>query len=50
LPETENLYYKDHNLFDFDAKVVEVFQNVLDKNKNNLLILDRSAIYPTSGG
>jgi alanyl-tRNA synthetase len=23
---------------------------VLDKNKNNILILDRSAIYPTSGG
>jgi Ser-tRNA(Ala) deacylase AlaX len=50
LPETENLYYKDHNLFQFDAKVIEIFQNLLDKNKNNILILDRSAIYPTSGG
>lgn len=50
LPETDNLYYKDHNLMSFDAKVVDVFANVLDHNKRNLLILDRSAIYPTSGG
>jgi alanyl-tRNA synthetase len=50
LPETRNLYYDDHNLYEFDANVVDVFANVLDKNKNNILILDRSAIYPTSGG
>ncbi len=50
LPETDNLYYKDHNLLEFDATVVDVFQNVLDHNKRNLLILDRSAVYPTSGG
>ena len=50
LPETDNLYYKDQSLFDFDAKVVDVFSNLLDHNKNNILILDRSAIYPTSGG
>lgn len=50
LPETDNLYYKDNNLFDFEAKIVDVFANVLEQNKHNILILDRSAIYPTSGG
>jgi alanyl-tRNA synthetase len=35
---------------DFDAKVVDVFANVLDHGKRNILIVDRSAIYPTSGG
>lgn len=50
IPETENLYYLDHNMIEFDAKIIDVFQNVLDLNKNNILILDKSAIYPTSGG
>lgn len=50
LPETENLYYDDHNLLDFDAKVVDVFNNVLQNNIPNILILNRSAVYPTSGG
>lgn len=50
LPETDNLYYKDHNLFDFDAVVVDVFANVLEGNKRNILILNQSAVYPTSGG
>ena len=40
LPETVNLYYTDHNLFDFTATVVEVFANVLDGNKRNILIVD----------
>lgn len=50
LPETENLYYKDHNLYDFEAQVVDIFDNVMEQNKKNILILDRSAVYPTSGG
>lgn len=50
LPETENLYYQDHNLTEFEATVVDVYQNVLQNNKRNLLIIDRSAVYPTSGG
>jgi len=28
LVETDNLYYKDHDLMEFDAKVVSVFKNV----------------------
>jgi alanyl-tRNA synthetase len=50
LPETDNLYYKDHNLYNFDANIVDVFANVLDGGKRNILIVDKSAIYPTSGG
>jgi hypothetical protein len=34
----------------FDAKIIDVFANVLDHGKRNIMILDRSAIYPTSGG
>lgn len=29
LPETDNLYYKDHTQMEFDAKIVDVFANVL---------------------
>ena len=50
LPETENLYYQDHNLLEFDCTVVDVYANVLEQNKKNILIVDRSAVYPTSGG
>ena len=50
LPETENLYYDDHTLMNFEAKVVDVFANMVDKQKRNILIIDKSAIYPTSGG
>jgi alanyl-tRNA synthetase len=50
-PETDNLYYKDHRLEEFDAKVIGTLLNVEDKAKGrNILILDRSAFYPTSGG
>lgn len=50
-PETENLYYQDHRLSQFDAKVVAVVQNVEQKDKGaNIIILSRSAFYPTSGG
>ena len=50
LPETDMIFYDDHNLISFDATVVDVFKNVQDGLKPNILILDRSAIYPTSGG
>jgi alanyl-tRNA synthetase len=50
LPETVNLYYLDGHKFEFDAKVVAVYQNVLQQQKRNLVILDQSLFYPTSGG
>jgi alanyl-tRNA synthetase len=53
LPETDNLFYKDNSLSQFDAKIVEVFINLgkgPEKNKANIVILDKSAFYPTSGG
>jgi Ser-tRNA(Ala) deacylase AlaX len=37
-------------MFEFNATVLDVFKNVLDGNKPNIVILDQSAIYPTSGG
>lgn len=50
LPETENLYYKDHKLYEFDAEIIEVFENKSDPKNSIIVILDRSAFYPTSGG
>eukprot|EP01016_Furgasonia_blochmanni_P018253 TRINITY_DN2078_c0_g2_i4.p1 TRINITY_DN2078_c0_g2~~TRINITY_DN2078_c0_g2_i4.p1 ORF type:complete len:764 (-),score=336.45 TRINITY_DN2078_c0_g2_i4:2205-4496(-) len=49
LPETVNLYYKDHRIA-FDAKVVDIFANLKEKNLRNIVILDQSVFYPTSGG
>jgi alanyl-tRNA synthetase len=50
LIETENLYYKDHRMMEFNAKIVDIFQNKQEKMVNNILIFDRSAFYPFSGG
>ena len=50
LPATTNLYYHDHHMYNFEAKVVTVFSNVLQQGKKNIIILDQSAFYPTSGG
>lgn len=52
LPETKNLYYENHHNYSFDAEVVDVFVNVQKphEGKRNLLILNQSAVYPTSGG
>ena len=44
------MYYADSHVLDFDAKCLTVFNNVLQKNKRNLVILDKSLFYPTSGG
>ena len=35
---------------DFEGTVVEVFANQTEQNKKNLVILDKSTFYPTSGG
>lgn len=50
LPETVNMYYVDSKQFKFEAKVIAVYQNVLQQQKRNLIILDQSCFYPTSGG
>jgi alanyl-tRNA synthetase len=44
------MYYEDGRLSKFEGKCLKVFVNKLDQNKRNLLILDQSAFYPTSGG
>ncbi|KRX05303.1 Translation protein, beta-barrel domain [Pseudocohnilembus persalinus] len=50
LNETQNLYYDNHKLLKFESKILEVFNNVTQKNKRNIVILESSAFYPTSGG
>lgn len=50
LKETENLYYKDHTLLEFDTKIQEIFANITQNNKFNIFIFEESAFYPTSGG
>ena len=42
---TDRLYYRDSFLYDFDAEIRESLEN-----PRPVLILDRSAFYPTSGG
>lgn len=37
-------------MFDFEAEVCAVFKNVTQQQKRNILILNRSCFYPTSGG
>src|SRR5579871_3944790 len=43
---TERLYYHDSFLFGFDSHVLES----LERDGKNLVVLDRTAFYPTSGG
>lgn len=50
IPETENLYYKDHRMMEFKGKIVEILPNKLEGLINNIVIMDRSAFYPFSGG
>lgn len=49
LDETENLYYNSHEL-KFEATILGVLENQKDKKKRNIIVLDKSAFYPTSGG
>lgn len=50
LPETKNMYYDDHKLYNFDAEILDIYLNVTQKNIKNIVILNQSAFYPTSGG
>ena len=50
LEETKSLYFENHHLYEFQGKVTDVFLNIQDSNKKNIVILNQSAFYPTSGG
>jgi len=53
LKETESLFYeKGIEAFSFRGKILDVFVNLTDKDslKQDIVILDRSSFYPTSGG
>ena len=52
LDETDNIFYKDNHQDKFEGRIVDLFIN-LDKthtNKQNIVILNKSLFYPTSGG
>jgi alanyl-tRNA synthetase len=48
LQETEQLFYQPN--FEFEATILDIFKNVSQGGQRNIVILDRSAFYPTSGG
>ena len=50
LQETESIYFHDHKCYNFNAKIVEVFSNLDSNSIKNIVILDKSAFYPISGG
>ena len=52
LPGTDVLYYDDQKQEKFEGKIIDVFVNLGKEhlNKKNIVILDKSAFYPTSGG
>jgi alanyl-tRNA synthetase len=50
LPETKSLYYTNDKDYDFSGKILEVMLNVVDHSKPNIVVLDQSSFYPTSGG
>ena len=57
LKDTVCLYY-DHlksqnplkNDFEFSGKIISIFSNLLQDQKRNIVILDQTCFYPTSGG
>jgi alanyl-tRNA synthetase len=50
LAETKSLYYANHHQYKFDAKILEIIRNVTQKQAANIVVLDQSSFYPTSGG
>jgi alanyl-tRNA synthetase len=40
LVETKNLYFADNKLTHFNGKIVDIFSNIKDNNKRNIVILD----------
>lgn len=43
IPSTQLLFYEDQDLFEFNAKILKIFDN-------KYLVLDKTAFYPRSGG
>jgi len=50
MPPTDSIYYAHHKLYEFTGKIVALPPNVEDKNSQTIVVLDKSAFYPTSGG
>eukprot|EP00163_Fabomonas_tropica_P013461 TRINITY_DN2499_c0_g1_i1.p1 TRINITY_DN2499_c0_g1~~TRINITY_DN2499_c0_g1_i1.p1 ORF type:complete len:973 (-),score=368.24 TRINITY_DN2499_c0_g1_i1:251-3169(-) len=47
---TVELFYKDDGIRSFDNKIVEIVANVQASGANNIVVLEETAFYPTSGG
>jgi alanyl-tRNA synthetase len=45
IPPTQILYYEEPYIFEFGAKILKIFGD-----NHDLIVLDRTAFYPTSGG
>jgi len=43
MPQTHLLFYEDENLFEFDAKILKIYNS-------KYVVLDKTAFYPRSGG
>lgn len=50
LKPTLSTYYANHLQYEFSGEILEVFPNVTDNHRPNIVVLDQSAFYPTSGG
>lgn len=51
LPATKELFYHGHGHdFDMTAKIVTVIANLEQKMAHNIVVLDQTSFYPTSGG
>ena len=50
MPATDSMYFKDHHCYEFKARVVATPPNVQDGGSATIVVLNRSAFYPTSGG
>ena len=50
LKETECVYYENHRQLTFESKVLEVFENVKQNKARNIVVVEKTSFYPTSGG
>ena len=54
LPETKHLYHNhpgtNNPIYDCNAKIVTVINNIQDNLKANLVVLNGTTFYPNAGG
>ena len=54
LPETKHLYHNhpgsNNPIYDCTAKIIQIYTNIQDNMKPNLVVLDQTTFYPNAGG